>query len=190
MPDLRSELEKVIHAWETPAQPETTDQPEINEQSTMNTDTKHVTQIESLFNYVRDNPGLTAIQIEEGFDGKISNGSCSSLLAQMAKRHLIAKTAGDNGMGRNGTFSAVAEKYMTSAEQLGLQYKQRLSKGKKRLTRTKKQVAPVQQPDLFTPPPAAPQPPVIRAAFDFDVESLTIGEARALRDKLNALFSA
>ena len=71
---------------------------------------------------------------------------------------------------------------------MGVRRAHRMSKGKKKITRTKKQVAPVQQQDLFTPQPAAPQPPVMRAAFDFDVESLTIGEARALRDKLNALF--
>ena len=188
MPDLRSELEKVIHAWETPAQTETTDQPETTH-NTMNTPiTDARNQSELLFNFVRDNPGLTSRQIEERVGDRVPSASLSSLLAQMAKRHLLAKSAGDNGMGRNGTFSAVAEKYMTPAEQLGLQYKQRLSKGKKRLIRTKKQVAPVQQPDLFTPQPAAPQPPVMRAAFDLDVESLTIGEARALRDKLNALF--
>ena len=186
MPDLRSELEKVIHAWETPAQPETTDQPTpiMNKSNTQ----ANLTYNEFLFNFVRDNPGLTANQIQEQVGDSVPSTSLSSLLAQMAKRHLIAKTAGDNGMGRNGTFSAVAETYMTPAEQLGVGRGRRMSKGKKKITRTKKQVAPVQQHDLFTPPPAAPQPPVMRAAFDFDVESLTIGEARALRDKLNALF--
>ena len=185
MPDLRSELEKVINAWETPAQPETNDQP-----SPTHTPMKTSTQpsySEILFNFVRDNPGLTTREIEARVS-EVPRVSISSLLAQMSRRHLLIKTGGVNELGYNGTYSVGTEKYMSPAEQLGVGRGRRMSKGKKKITRTKKQVAPVQQPDLFTPPPAAPQPPVIRAAFDFDVESLTIGEARALRDKLNALF--
>lgn len=188
MPDLRSELEKVIHAWETPAQTETNDQPEITH-NTMKT-SNQPTYSEILFNFVRDNPGLTTREIEARVS-EVPRGSISSLLAQMSRRHLLTKTGGTNELGYNGTYSIGAEKYMSPAEQLGVGRNRRMSKGKKkRLTSTKKQVAPVQQRDLFTPPPAAPQPPAMRAAFDFDVESLTIGEARALRDKLNALFSA
>lgn len=189
MPDLRSELEKVIHAWETPAQPETTNQPT----PIMNTSTTqaNLTHNEFLFNFVRDNPGLKAKQIETLVGDRVPSASLSSLLAQMAKRHLLAKSAGDNGMGRNGTFTAVADKYMSPAEQLGVGRGHRMSKGKKKITRTKKQVAPVQQQDLFTPPHISPIMPVAPVSMrDFDVESLTIGEARALRDKLNALFSA
>ena len=182
MPDLRSELEKVIHAWETPAQPET------NEQPTMNTPIADArNQSEILFNFVRDNPGLTSRQIESLVGDRVPSASLSSLLAQMAKRHLLAKSAGDNGKGRNGTFSAVADKYMSPAEQLGLHYKQRLSKGKKRIVIRRK--GSDAQQDLFTPPQQGPIMPVAPVSLrDFDVESLTIGEARALRDKLNALF--
>lgn len=196
MPDLRSELEKVITAWEAPAQPETNDPPQPTH-NTMDTSTK-ITYNEILFNFVRDNPGLTTRQIEERVTD-VPKNSISSLLAQMSRRHLLIKSGGSNAQGYSGVYSASTDKYMTPAEQLGVGRGHRMSRIKKKraTSATKYRTAPAPQPDLLTPPPAAPQlPPIqpvapqMRAAFDFDVESLTIAEARALRDKLNALFGA
>ena len=197
MPDLRSELEKVIHAWEQP-----NDQPQITH-NIMNTKAPSFNEI--IFDFVRANPGLTSKEIETRIT-TIPANSISSLLAQMARRHLLIKTEGPNGTGVNGTFSTNAAKYMSPAEQLGVGRNQRMSKGKgKHKAKAKAKATPkAKQQDLFTsPPPAAPVapaapqlPPIMpvapqmRAAFDFDVESLTIAEARALRDKLNALFGA
>ena len=194
MPDLKSELEKVIHAWEQPVQPDPNDQPQITH-NIMNT--KALSYNETLFNFVRDNPGLTANEIADRVHS-VTPGSVSSLLAQMARRHLLIKTDGPQGNGFNGTFSTNATKYMSPNEQFGVGRNKRIGKPKTKSKAKSKATPKAKQQDLFAPVQApAPQlapvvsvAPQMRPAFDFDVESLTIGEARALRDKLNALFGA
>lgn len=208
MPDLRSELEKVIHAWEQPEQPEF--QP--THETIMDTPTAPATPAlsvnEKLFNFVKANPGLTAMQIQEHMPN-IKHSSLSSQLAQMAKRHLIIKSGGQNETKYGGVFHAAVDKYMSPSEQLGVGRNQRTSvyksktKGKAKKAAAKKQSW---QADMFTvdtserPTPPAPKPeltvsspapqPAMRSVFDLDIESLTVAEARALRDKLNALFGA
>ena len=91
---------------------------------------------------------------------------------------------------RSGNFVAVADKYMSPAEQLGVGRGHRMSSGKKRFKRREEvqkqlsSLAPAPEPLKPFPAPATQ----MRSVFDLDVESLTIAEARALRDKLNALF--
>jgi len=199
MPDLRSELEKVIHAWEQPEQPEA--QPEAQPESTPTMDTTTPAPYnEVLFNFVKANPGLTGVQIESHVP-QIPKGSVSSLLAAMAKRHLIIKSGGAGSNHYGGVYHAAVDKYMSPAEQLGVGRGKRMSNPVKAKPKkaAKKQV---NQMDMFTldtserKVPPAPKPeltvsspaPQMRSVFDLDIESLTIAEARALRDKLNALF--
>jgi len=203
MPDLRSELEKVIHAWEQPEQPEA--QPEAQPESTPTMDTTTPAPYnEVLFNFVKANPGLTGVQIESHVP-QIPKGSVSSLLAAMAKRHLIIKSGGAGSNHYGGVYHAAVDKYMSPAEQLGVGRGKRMSNPVKAKPRkaAKKQV---NQMDMFTldtserKVPPAPKPeltvslpapaPQMRSVFDLDIESLTIAEARVLRDKLNALFGA
>ncbi len=201
MPDLRSELEKVIHAWEQPEQPEA--QPEAQPESTPTMDTTTPAPYnEVLFNFVKANPGLTGVQIESHVP-QIPKGSVSSLLAAMAKRHLIIKSGGAGSNHYGGVYHAAVDKYMSPAEQLGYVKGQRISSSKKRRAkRTEAVKKQLDQLDMFTldtserKVPPAPKPeltvsspaPQMRSVFDLDIESLTIAEARALRDKLNALF--
>ena len=153
---------------------------------------KDITYNEILFNFVRDNPGLTAVQIET-LVPHVSKGSVTSLLSSMAKRHLIIKSGGVGDQNYGGVFHAAVDKYMSPAEQLGVGRGKRMSnpvKAKSKKASAKKQM---DQLDTSTPAlePLKPFPapaPKMRSVFDLDVESLTIAEARALRDKLNALF--
>ncbi len=157
---------------------------------------------EVLFNFVRDNPGLTAVQIATLLP-QVPSGSVTSLISAMAKRHLIIKSGGVGPHHYGGVYHAAVDKYMSPAEQLGYVKGQRISSSKKRRAkRTEAVKKQLDQLDMFTldtserKVPPAPKPeltvsspaPQMRSVFDLDIESLTIAEARALRDKLNALF--
>jgi hypothetical protein len=192
MPDLKSELEKVINAWEQPTQPE------IKMATTTNPTNSHIV---TLFEYIKANPGKTAAELEQAMPS-IHRSSVSSVLSSMLKRHLLRKIGGVGKKQFNGTFEVCVEAYMTPAEQLGLGKGKWLStKAKRKYTKRAKQaehtipevveaqqVEPVVMPEPVFKPFPAPAPVI--NINDLDVESLTIGQARALRDKLNALFGA
>jgi len=84
MPDLKTEMQKILHAWE---QPETT---ETTKETTVFKPTNNVTQ--ATFNFVRDNSGCArndAIRILVAQGHKKS--SVSSLLGQMLRQGHIYK---------------------------------------------------------------------------------------------------
>ena len=84
MPDLKTEMQKILHAWE---QPETIEQPK---ETTMFKSTNNVTQ--ATFNFVRDNSGCArhdAIRILVLQGHKKS--SVSSLIGQMLRQGHIYK---------------------------------------------------------------------------------------------------
>lgn len=197
MPDLKTELEKVIHAWEQPEQPVTQPEPELP--ITMaESSAPAITFNEALFNAIRDNPGVTPTQLHT-LVPYIQRASASPLISQMVKRHLVRRDGT-----RNGKLYAMADHYMTRSEQVGAgRHKHITSSKKRRAKRAESVQKQLDQLDMFekagmlttcpVPTPVAPVAtlaPQMRSVFDFDVESLTIAEARALRDKLNALFSA
>ena len=170
----------------------------------MNTATTPIPYNEALFNFVKANPGLTAMQIQAHVP-EVSPASLSSLLAAMAKRHLIIKSGGTGKNNYGGVFHAAVDKYMSPAEQLGVGRGKRMSnpvkaKPKKAakkqvnqmdmftLDTSERKVPPAPKPELTVSSPAPAPQPIMRSVFDLDIESLTIAEARALRDKLNALF--
>ena len=186
MPDLKSELEKVINAWEQPTQPE------IKMATTTNPTPTH-SHIVTLFEYIKANPGKTATELELAMPS-INRSSVSSVLSNMLKRHLIRKIGGKGTRQFNGTFEVCVESYMSPSEQLGLGRGKRLSqKAKRKYTKRAKQVErtiPEVGEAQHVEPAPAPAPAPVFNINDIDVESLTIGQARALRDKLNALFGA
>lgn len=83
MPDLKSELSKVINSWEAPAPAETPGHHKITSNSTRLT-----------FDYVRDNPGITRSAAIAGLNrAGVPTGSSTSLLAVMIARGNIRMTA-------------------------------------------------------------------------------------------------
>ena len=84
MPDLHTEMQKILHAWE---QPETTEQPK---ETTVFKPTNNVTK--ATFNFVRDNSGCARddairILVQQGH----KKSSVSSLLGQMLRQGHIWK---------------------------------------------------------------------------------------------------
>lgn len=185
MPDLKSELNKVITQWEQPETPMQTSTPTPTPPAQLSKQAPVISHSELVFDYVRANPGRTALEIEVEF-GKIApqvdSHSISSYLSAMTKRGLIKKVNGGGRTNRGGGFVAVAAKYLTPSEQFGRERGARVQTGQLPL--------PMKLPNTL-PAVVNAAPTMTRvSARDIDVESLTIGEARALRDKLNALFGA
>jgi hypothetical protein len=87
MPDIQTEMQKILQAWE---QPETTETTETTKETTVFKPTNNVTQ--ATFNFVRDNSGCArndAIRILVSQGHKKS--SVSSLIGQMLRQGHIWK---------------------------------------------------------------------------------------------------
>ena len=205
MPDLKSELEKVINAWEHP-QPEP--QPEIKMETTNTPVTAPapaaptVTQI--LFEYIRSNPGKTTTEIEQSLP-QIHPQSISSLLSAMVRRHLVRKTGGKGKRQFGGVYEVSADTYMSPAEQLGLGRGRWLStkakrKGEKRAyTRREKPVEPTipevvaaQPAPVHAPVPATAPTPMLPnlPTAESVLNNMSVMEARRLYDEMKKLFGA
>lgn len=158
------------------------------------------TNAEKLFDCIKANPGWPSEKLCKAAGVPFMSGS--SQLSQMMKRNLIRKEGGDYGRNYGGKFYAVLDRYMSPGEQLGVGKHHKLSKKKTKfkskrpaakpqldmftLDTSERKVTPAPKPDLTVSSPA----PQMRSVLDLDIESLTIAEARVLRDKLNALFGA
>lgn len=87
MPDLKSELSKVINSWETPVATPTPAYAPSGHRTTTNS-------TRTTFNYVRDNPGITRSAAIAGLNrAGVPTGSSTSLLATMIARGNIRMTA-------------------------------------------------------------------------------------------------
>lgn len=63
----------------------------------------HVTQMELLWRWIRDNPGKTAKRICS--ENIVKKSSCSSLLCNMVSRKMLVKTVEHDRLGKRGTFA-------------------------------------------------------------------------------------
>lgn len=85
MPDLKSELNKVLNEWNTPeAQPATKAYFSV---------TNNVTRV--TFDYVRDNPGKTRKEVNVALEARgYKSSSVTSLLGQMVKQGMVRESTG------------------------------------------------------------------------------------------------
>jgi hypothetical protein len=85
MPDLKSELNKVLNEWNTPEA-----QPATKPYFTVSNNVCRIT-----FDYVRDNPGKTRKEIAVALEKQgYKSSSVTSLLGQMAKQGLVRDSTG------------------------------------------------------------------------------------------------
>ena len=85
MPDLKSELNKVLTEWNTPEA-----QPAAKPYFTV---TNNVTR--ATFDYIRDNPGKTRKEIAVVLEAKgFKTSSVTSLLGQMVKQGMVRESTG------------------------------------------------------------------------------------------------
>jgi predicted SPOUT superfamily RNA methylase MTH1 len=86
MPDIKTALEKALNEWEPEPMPETTPTKPYF------TVTNNVTRV--TFEYVRDNPGKTRIEVAKALEKRgYKTGSVSSLLGQMVKQGMMRESA-------------------------------------------------------------------------------------------------
>jgi hypothetical protein len=87
MPDIASALQKALNEWEP-----TVDIPPPAPAKAYFTVTNNVTRV--TFNYVRDNPGKTRVEVAKDLEKQgYKPGSVSSLIGQMIKQGLIRESA-------------------------------------------------------------------------------------------------
>jgi hypothetical protein len=161
MPDLKSELSKVITSWNTDM-PTTDATPTIINGRAVTTNATRAT-----FNYVRDNPGVTSTQATNALHSTgVPKGSSTSLLSVMVSRGNIRKDA-------DGKLFAVQQEYKSI----------KAAKPKA----PKPAVVVVEPPKPVEPVETAPQ---INSEWDVDVmlNNLSIKQARALYDELRKIF--
>jgi hypothetical protein len=88
MPDLHTEMQKILRTWEEPyPQPETTEE---TKETTMFKPTNNVSQ--QTFNFVRDNAGCTRVHaIQKLVQSGHKKSSVTSLIGQMLRQGHITK---------------------------------------------------------------------------------------------------
>jgi hypothetical protein len=88
MPDLKSELSKVLNEWNS-SEPTTMTKPTSSVHFAVTNNVCRAT-----FDYVRDNPGKKRVEINKAMEAKGFNaGSVSSLLGQMLKQGMLRESA-------------------------------------------------------------------------------------------------
>jgi len=168
MPDLKSELSKVISSWDNPAPPvqQTQPQPAMHHNVTSN-----VTL--ATFNYVRDNPGKTRPDVANAMLALgCKKSSSTSLLSLMVKQGHVRETQGL--LYANHPTYTPLKSARAFAKATGI--KLNPPKGKAKV-----------EVKVEAPAPTAPQ---INSAWDAEtlLNHLSIKQARALYDELRTIF--
>lgn len=195
MPDLQSELSKVLNDWNTDDAPTTT-QP-TKETAMTNTTPTPVPTVDNRiksnvsrasFYLVRDNPGLTR---DEAVTKLIEQGhkavSATSLLGQMLRARMIMQDA-------NGKLSAVVRDYepLTVLRKTKTKVKAKAAKpvkaatDRKQITIVSRETGEVLNPKLVEPI-ATPVPTTMQTAESV-LASMSVAEAHKLWVALNKMF--
>ena len=173
MPDLKTEMQKILHAWE---QPETIEQPK---ETTMFKPTNNVTQ--STFNFVRDNSGCARddairILVQQGH----KKSSVSSLIGQMLRQGHIYKDS-------DGLLRPNAKEYtpIKSAKIIAKrEAKLKKAKSYKVITSSKGLAALVNEPMAE----AFEHRPDIRTSIDVIMDTVSLNDAHELYRRLHLYF--
>jgi hypothetical protein len=176
MPDIQTEMQKILHAWE---QPETTEQPK---ESTVFKPTNNVTQ--ATFNFVRDNSGCTrndAIRILVSQGHKKS--SVSSLIGQMLRQGHIYKDS-DGLLRPNGKTYTPIKSAKTMAKREGKEKKAKSYKVITSKQEAKGLAALVNEPIAQ----ALEHRPDIRTSIDVIMDTVSLNDAHELYRRLHLYF--
>ena len=177
MPDLQTEMQKILQDWETPETTETTETTE-EPMFTPTTNTSRAT-----FGLVRDNPGLPKkeyIRKLEAMGHK--SASTSSLLSQMVRQgQLWVGTSG--GLHPNATEYTPLKPAKTFAKQQGIKIVPRKPKTSK-LRTSKPEVAPVPLEEIKQAIIGKP----LRSKVDTILDEISLSDAHALYRHLHQYF--
>ena len=176
MPDLKTEMQKILHAWE---QPETIEQPK---ETTMFKPTNNVTQ--STFNFIRDNSGCSRndairILVQQGH----KKSSVSSLIGQMLRQGHIYKDS-------DGLLRPNAKEYtpIKSAKTMAKR-EAKVKKAKSYKVITSKQEAKGLAALVNEPiTEAFEHRPDIRTSIDIIMDTVSLNDAHELYRRLHLYF--
>lgn len=173
MPDLNTALRQALSEWEPPA-PVATPAPAKSHFAVTN----NVTRI--TFEYVRDNPGKTRIEINKELEAKGFNaGSVSSLLGQMLKQGMLRENA--------HLLYATTNEYtpIKSSKKLKAMAAKPQEQQRKKVVLINKRTG-----EVIGAAPKVEPTPQINSAWDAEVmlNNLSIKQARALYDELRKIF--
>ena len=168
MPDLQSELSKVINDWSEPEMTQPTSHPTFAAPANTSRATAE---------YVMANPGLTRKEICDNLSAQGHHrATVYALLVQMSRQNRITEV--------NGTVTAKYTEYTPLMSFKAWAKMQAAAQPRKHVTLVSKSTGKV-----FNPRPAQ-EAPQINSAWDADVmlNSLSIVQARALYDSLRKIF--
>jgi len=175
MPDLKSEMSKVLEAWEQ-------DVEQLQQESTVRAlpqqfkPTNNVSR--ETFYYVRNNPQCTAKQICDALQTRgFNRASVGSLIAQFLKQDFISRDD-------NSRYTAVVNEYTPVKST-----KKFRSEGK-RINKivTKPKSAGIAALQVDTTPKAVPTKVVTQWDADTIINNIGLKQARALYDELKKIF--
>ena len=170
MPDLKSELSKVLQAWDAPTQPtETATMTQIKAHPRVTTNTTRRT-----FEYIANHPGNSRATVIAALEREgISSNSTRSLLSTFVIHGNVRET--------NGALFVNQREYKPIA---------RSTVPRKARKARKAPEAPVQDPTPVSVSVTSPLPPTARftATVQQLLDSLSIIQARELYDELRKIF--
>jgi len=175
MPDLKSEMSKVLEAWEQDDQQTQQEKPvPTNTSPQIFKPTNNVTL--ETFNYVRDNPNKLSGEIRAAMTARgFNTGSVGSLITQFTKQGQFAKD-------HNGRYSVIVREYTP------LKSTKKFRSEGKRVNKivsikSKPKSAGIAALQVDTTPKAIP-----KTDIQSILNGLSILQARALYDELKKIF--
>jgi hypothetical protein len=173
MPDLKSEMSKVLDAWEQDTQ-QTQEKQVQNTSPQLFKPTNNVSR--ETFNYIRDNPNKNSGEIRTTLTKRGFNaGSVGSLITQFLKQGQVSKDA-------NGRYNTIVPEYtpLKSTKQFRSEGK-RVNKIVQIKSKTKSQGIAALKVDTT---------PKVKPSWDVDtvLDTMSIVQARTLYDALKKIF--
>lgn len=184
MPDIKTEMSKVLTAWEQDEQ-DTINPPKVVKKTPEGrlvfTKTNNVT--EETFNYVRDNPNLMGVEILTALELRgFKKSSVGSLLTQFVKQGQMARTA-------SGKYTTLVPAYIPLKSNKAIK-----AKGKIEAKQAKAKAQPPSQGiAALKPEPVGKATGVtasVATTWDADtiINNIGLKQARALYDELKKIF--
>ena len=181
MPDLKSEMSKVLEAWEQEEQ-----QPQ--EKQVQNTPpqifkpTNNVSR--ETFNYVRDNPNKTSVEVCTALEARgFRKGSVSSLLGQFVKQGQMARD-------HNGKYIPLVAAYtpLKSTKKFRAEGKRTNKIVSKPKAQPKLKVVPKSEGIAALHVDTINKPVVTQWDAETIINNIGLKQARALYDELKTIF--
>ena len=182
MPDIKSALEKALNEWEPTPAPA----PEPAPAKAYFTVTNNVCRV--TFEYVRDNPGKTRVEVAKALEAQgYKSGSVSSLLGQMLKQGMMRESAHLLYVTTNEYAPLKSSKALKVAQEKA---QQTTRKKVVLISKRTGEVIPPASAGIAALPTTREAAPQINSAWDAEtlLNNLSIKQARALYDELRKIF--